>query len=166
MNKISKIALGFVLAVTMGSCHIYQKYDLPNENARVEEYRASVALNDTTGLAYMGWEQIFTDPELRRLINIALENNKDLNNARLNVDIARAQLKGAKLSYFPSAALTPNVGTASYGGSTMNVSYAIPVALNWEIDAFGKILNRKRGAKASLEQMEAYNRAVRSQIIC
>ena len=166
MNKIIKSGLGVVLALTMGSCHIYQKYDLPDNNIRVDEYRVAVEQNDTTGLAYMGWENIFTNPELQRLIKIALENNKDLNNARLNVDIARAQLKGAKLSYFPSATLSPNVGTASYGGSHMQVSYTIPVALNWEIDAFGKILNRKRGAKASVEQTEAYTRAVQSQIIC
>ena len=120
------------------------------------EYRQAVENQDSTGLAYLGWREIFTDPTLQKYIEQALNNNTNLENAKLNVDMARAQLQGAKLSYFPSLAFTPNGGTASYGGSHMNWSYTLPLAANWEIDVFGKILNRKRSAKASLEQTMAY----------
>ena len=37
--------------------------------------------------------------------------------------------------------------------------------MSWEIDIFGKLLNNNRAAKASYEQMQAYEQAVRSQII-
>ncbi len=79
-----------------------------------------------------------------------------MDNARLNVEIAQAQLKGAKLSYFPSLAFAPNGGTASYGGSHMNWSYTLPLSASWEIDAFGKILNRKRAAEVGVQQAENY----------
>lgn len=168
MNRIIKILFvaGAVAALT--SCNIYKKYELPaSDNAIVADYaKATEATVDSTSLPYLGWEQVFTDPQLQNLIRIALDNNKDLDNARLNVDIARAQLKGAKLSYFPSATLNPNVSAASYDRSHMNWTYQIPIALNWEIDAFGKILNRKRGAQMTLEQTQAYEQAARSQIIC
>lgn len=155
------------VASTLSGCHIYQKYSLPENEAIVNDYRKALeTAPDSTALPYLGWREVFTDPMLQSLIQTALDNNKDLANARLNIDIARAQLKGAKLSYFPSLALTPNGGTASYGGSHMNWSYTIPLALNWEIDAFGKILNRKRGAEATVEQTEAYRQAAQSQIIC
>lgn len=153
------------LALTMSSCHIYNKYQLPEDNAVAAEYAKAVEQQDSTGLAYMGWREIFTDPILQGYIERALSENTDLDNARLNVEMAKAQLLGAKLSYLPSLALNPNGGSASYGGSHMNWSYSIPVAANWEVDAFGKILNRKRGAKASLEQTRAYEQAVRSQIV-
>ena len=39
------------------------------------------------------------------------------------------------------------------------------MAVSWEIDIFGKLLNTKRGAKAAVLQSEAYQQAVRSQII-
>lgn len=156
------------MAVAMSSCHIYQKYELPSEeNSFVGDYqKATEQTVDSTSLEYLGWEKVFTDPILQGYIRKALENNTDLDDARHNIEIAQAQLKGAKLSYFPSLALNPNGGSASYGGSHMNWSYSIPLAANWEIDAFGKILNRKRGAKVSLEQMQDYEQAVRSQIIC
>ena len=167
--KILKPALFCVAAtVALSSCNIYKKYELPvNDSEIVADYRKSVeSTPDSTSLPYLGWEEVFTDPKLRTLIHLALANNNDLDNARLNVDIARAQLKGAKLSYFPSLALNPNGGTASYGGSHMNWSYTIPAAMSWEVDIFGKILNRKRAAQVGVEMAEDYRQATRSQIIC
>ena len=149
-------------------CHIYRQYELPKEDSViVEEYAKALEMPaDSTTLPYMGWREVFTDTILQGYIETALENNTDLRNALLNVDIARAQLKGAKLSYFPSLSLGPNGGTASYGGSHMNWSYTIPLAAQWEIDVFGKILNRKRGAQTHLEMMEDYRQAAQSQIVC
>lgn len=156
-----------VLASSLSGCQVYRKYSLPENEAIVNDYKRAAAVSpDSSTLPYLGWRDVFRDPMLQTLIQTALDNNKNLENARLNVDIARAQLKGAKLSYFPSLALNPNGGTALYGGSHMNWSYTIPLALNWEIDAFGKILNRKRGAEVTVEQMEAYRQAAQSQIVC
>lgn len=166
-NIILRSAAIVVLASTLSSCHLYQKYSLPENEAIVDDYKKALeAQPDSASLPYLGWREVFTDPQLQSLIQTALDNNKDLDNARLNIDIARAQLKGARLSYFPSLALSPNGGTSSYGGSHMNWSYTIPLALNWEIDAFGKILNRKRGAEVAVEQAEDYRQAAQSQIVC
>lgn len=168
--KVIKISIAVAVTtsiVLLTSCNIYKKYELPQDSALITEYRKAVETPaDSTTLPYLGWKDVFKDPLLQGYIQTALDNNRDLKNAMLNVDIARAQLKGAKLSYFPSLALSPNVGTSSYGGSHMNWSYTIPAALNWEIDAFGKILNRKRGAKVSVEMAEDYTAAARSQIVC
>jgi len=168
MNNIKLCATGALVAVALSSCHIYKKYELPvNESAIAADFGKAVeAQADTTSLPYLGWEQVFRDPKLQSLIRLALANNKDLKNAKLNVDIAHAQLKGAKLSYFPSLAFTPNGGSASYGGSHMNWSYTLPLAAQWEIDVFAKILNRKRGAQANYEMSQDYEQAVRSQIVC
>ena len=156
------------MAAALSSCHIYQKYELPAEDSAIAaDFRKALeAPADSASLPYLGWEEIFKDPKLQSLIRLALANNTNLENAKLNVDIAHAQLKGAKLSYFPSLAFTPNGGTASYGGSHMNWSYTLPLAAQWEIDAFAKILNRKRGAQMSYEMSQAYEQATRSQIIC
>lgn len=167
MNNIAKGALCAVVALSMSSCHIYQKYELPADSAVAADFKKAVeVVPDSTQLPYLGWEKVFRDPKLQTLIRLALANNKDLENAKLNIDIAAAQLKGAKLSYLPSLAFTPNGGSASYGGSHMNWSYTLPLAASWEIDVFGKILNRKRGAEVAKEQMEDYRQAVQSQIVC
>lgn len=167
MNRFIKYSLMLAAVTLLGSCNIYKKYELPaDNNVYVADFRKATENVDSTSLPYLGWEKIFTDPTLQSYIRMALDNNQNLDDARLNVEIANAQLKGAKLSYFPSAALTPNGGAASYGGSHMNWSYSIPLNINWEVDVFGKILNRKRGAQVTKEQMQDYEQAVRSQIIC
>lgn len=154
------------VALLMQSCHIYQKYQLPEDNIIIDDYKKSLSAPvDSTEFGNLGWREVFTDKNLQNLISTALENNKDLDNARLNVEVAHAQLKGARLSYLPSLSFNPNGGSASYGGSHMNWSYTLPLAASWEVDVFGKILNRKRGAEMSYEQAKSYEQAVRSQII-
>ena len=96
-------------ATTLGSCNIYSKFKMPTDTALTEEYvKARDAEADSAAFGNLRWQEVFTDPVLVDLIYQALDNNKDLANAKLNVDIAHAQLLGAKLSYLPSVALAPN----------------------------------------------------------
>lgn len=114
----------------------------------------------------LSWRQTFTDPLLQRYIELALKQNKDLDNARLNVEMANAQLKGAKLAYFPSLAFSPNGGGAKYGKADMGWSYTLPLSAAWEVDIFGRLLNQKRSAQAGVRMAEDYRQAAQSQIIC
>lgn len=166
VKNISKIAIVAALTAVLPGCHIYNKFDLPDDNALAQEYvKATEAEADSSAFGNLPWQEVFTDPMLADLITRALDNNKDLRNAKLNVDIAHAQMKGARLSYLPSLALNPNGAGASYAGSTISWTYQLPLAASWEIDVFGKILNSKRGAEAAHAQAKDYEQAVRSQII-
>ena len=166
-NKSLYIAVATLSISMLSSCSLYKKFEMPqDESALVTEYvKAQEAEVDTTTFGNLRWQEVFTDPMLVDLINQALANNVNMQNAKLNVDIAQAQLKGAKLSYYPSVALAPNGALASYAGSDFIGTYQIPLAVSWEVDIFGKLLNNKRSAEATVAQTEAYNQAVRSQII-
>ncbi|MCM1291010.1 MAG: TolC family protein [Prevotella sp.] len=167
MHNLVKISFIAALALISTSCNLYKKYEIPEDTAITSEYKKILDQKvDSASLPYLSWEQVFRDPTLQSLIRTALSNNRNLDNARLNIEIAQAQLKGAKLSYFPSVAFAPNGGGSTVGGSDMNWTYQLPLSANWEIDAFGKILNTKRGAEVSVEQAEYYRQSVRSQIVC
>lgn len=167
--KLSNIILAAAVApmlIATSGCGIYGKYSTPDNTALTAAYKeARVTGPDSAALGNLMWEDVFTDPLLVDLINRALANNTSLRNAQSNVEIAQAQVLGAKLSYLPSIALTPNGAGSSYAGSSLSWTYSIPAAASWEVDIFGKILNSKRGAQAALYQSEAYAQAVRSQII-
>lgn len=161
--QATAVALGVSL---LSSCHIYNKFEMPEDNALAQEYvQASKEQGDSMAFGNIRWQDVFTDPVLADLINQALENNVNLQNAKLNVDIAHAQLKGARLSYLPSAAFAPNGAYASYAGSDYVGTYQLPLSVSWEVDIFGKLLNTNRGAKAALLQSKSYEQAVRSQVI-
>lgn len=166
LNNIVRAAVLMAVIATMGSCGIYKKYETPQDTTLTKAYAEARAQQpDSSAFGNILWEDVFTDPRLATLINQALENNTNLRNARLNVEVAQANLKGARLSYLPSVALSPNGAGASYAGSDINWTYTIPAQVSWEIDIFGKLLNGKRGAKAAVLKSEAYAQAVRSQII-
>lgn len=166
INKIAHVAVVVALAASLSGCHIYQKYDTPTSSAITRAYAEARSQEpDSTALGNLLWEDVFTDAKLASLINTALENNTNLRNAQLNVEVAQANLLGAKLSYLPSLVLAPNGSGSSMAGSDMSWSYSLPAQLSWEVDIFGKLLNSKRGAKAALLKSEAYAQATRSQII-
>ena len=161
-------AIVAVVAATMSSCHIYKKYELPEEGISKSVVEARQEPVDSLALGNLSWDKVFTDPQLQALIQIALDKNVNLQNAHLNVEMANAQLLGAKLSYVPQLTFSPNAATASYGGSSISKhtwSYQIPVNASWQIDLFGGLLNNKRNAQASVEGAKAYAQAVRTQIV-
>lgn len=170
-NKIASGILAAAFAVAASGCHIYQKFEMPDSSALTREYvEAKAAEVDSTSLGALPWQQVFTDPVLTDLINQALENNTDLKNAKLNIDVAHANMLGARLSYLPSVALAPQGGNSATnlpggGWSNKNWTYNIPLSVSWEIDVFGKTLNAKRSAETAYEMSKDYEQAVRSQII-
>ena len=158
-------------ASAMTGCNIYKKFEMPTDSQLTQQYvKADSVTRNPEAYGNLQWQQVFTDPILAGLIQQALENNTNLQNAKLNVDAAQARLQGAKLAYFPSVALAPQGGkswTKLHGGDMVGSdwTYSIPLSVNWEVDIFARLLNSKRGAKMALLQSESYEQAVRSQLI-
>lgn len=165
--KISSLAVATLMGMSMlSSCHIYNKFHMPEDTNLTKEYvEAKNAATNSESFGNMRWENVFTDPLLQDYINRALANNNNLDNARLNVEVARANVLGARLSYLPSVVINANGAGASYAKSDMSWTYTLPMAISWEIDVFGKTLNAKRSAEAALRMQTDYEQAVRSQII-
>lgn len=165
-KSFSIIVAGAVSILILTGCNVYRKYDLARESGVGKEYKQAIeAPADSNAFGNLKWQKVFTDPILADLIQKALDNNVDLDNARLNVDAAHAQLKGARLSFFPSVALAPNGAISKYGDLPSSKTYQLPMAVSWEIDIFGKLLNSKRSADANYKATICYEQAVRSQII-
>lgn len=61
----------------------------------------------------LGWRDFFTDPRLRRLIDIALHSNRDLRTAIVEVAQANAQFREQRAALFPSISAT---GAGYYEG--------------------------------------------------
>ena len=167
-TNIISLAVASALSLSMlSSCHIYNKFHMPQDSELTREYTEALeAPVDSAAFGNLAWEQVFTDPLLRDYINRALANNVNIDNARLNVEVARANVLGARLSYLPYVAINANGAGASYAKSDMSWTYTIPMAISWEIDVFAKTLNNKRAAETSLRMQRDYEQAVRSQIIC
>ena len=152
--------------VGLGACSVYKSYERPDMPVVDSLYRQAAATSaDTTSIASLSWRELFTDPKLQALIETGLQNNTDLNIARLKVTEAEATLMTSRLAYLPSISFEPSGTLRNVDGNAMTKSYDIAASASWEVDIFGKLTNAKRGAKAALEQSEAYRQAVQTQLI-
>ena len=164
---MKKLLICMFVAAGLSGCHIYKAYQRPEAIVPDSLYRQSevAADADPVSLASLSWRQLFTDPMLQDLIETGLENNTDLNIARLKVEEAEAMLMTSRLSYLPSVTLSPQGSVSGLAGEKATKTYNLAASAEWEIDVFGKVLNAKRGAKAVLEQSEAYRQAVQTQLV-
>lgn len=154
MKKIILIAFA---VLSLSGCGLYTKYERPDVSFTDSLYRRVSEAEDTTSIASMKWEELFTDPILQKWIRLGLDNNTDLNVARFKVEEAQAALLTARWAFLPGVSASVQGGTPGTVTAEFDVS--------WEADIFGKLRNAKKGAAAALEQSEAYRQAVQTRLI-
>ena len=163
---MKKIIMTITATALLSSCGLYKSYERPTDIKTDGLYNTVITNEqDSLGLAVYSWKEIFTDPNLQILIEKGLEQNTNLNNARLQIEQAEAVLKAAKWAFIPGFAFAPQGSLAGVDWGKASQTYTIPVAASWQIDVFGGLLNAKKRAKAQLENSEAYKQAVQSQLV-
>ena len=169
--KIQNIMIMGLAALALTSCKsLYGTYQRPNVNTKgiVRDSLSmtdTLVVTDTTSFGNMPWRSVFTDPQLQMHIERALTNNVDLLNAALNVKMAEAQLKAARLSFLPSFTFAPQGTIASWDGGKAISTYQLPIAASWNVDLFGNLLSQKRAAQVALLATKDYQTLVKTNII-
>lgn len=170
MKIYSNIILVGLAALSLTGCKsLYGKYERPAVNTQglvrdPVSATDTLAVTDTTSLGSMPWREVFTDPQLQVLIQKALDNNTNMLNAALNVDMAEAQLKAAKLAFVPQFTFTPQ-GTITRFNNTTTKSYSIPVNASWNLSLFGGLTSAKRAQQMVLLQSQDYKRSVQTSLV-
>ncbi|UYW02348.1 TolC family protein [Flavobacterium agricola] len=172
MNKnITRISVVVGASFLMQSCLVAKKYERPNLKAE-ENFRTEVVEKDTTSIAKIEWNKVFTDQYLQNYIQQGLENNYDIQIAAQNIAAAEASMKRGKAGYFPtinaSATWTHQEisKNSQFGGLFSQLDqYQLSPSLSWEADIWGKIRSNKRATAATYLQSVATNKALQAQII-
>ena len=158
MKKIL-IPILLFLIVTTNSCNLYKHYERPDISFVDSLYNKIPMANSYESIARMTWRELFADTLLQDCIELGLKNNTNLEIARLKVEQAEATLQTSKLAFFPSVSFS---GQMNIGEKN---TYTLLPSMSWEIDAFGRMQNTKKGAEAALGATEAYKQAVQTQLI-
>ena len=158
------------LLISLNGCSIYRNYKRPeglpvDSLYRTDGLQSGAAGADSLGIAALSWEELFQDPALQSLIRLGLENNTDMQVAILRTDQAQAQFKAAKLAFLPSLTFAPDAAISKNGSNTATKTYEVPVQASWEIDLFGSLRNAKKEAQSALLGQQAYQQAVRTNLI-
>lgn len=130
---------------------------------------ATVSGSDATSPSaapLMAWDRFFIEPRLQALIRLALEHNRDLRVAALNVEQARAQAVIREADLWP----TVNLGVGGIrvptntGGVSTTVTGGLAVTA-YEIDLFGRVRQQASAAQAQLQASEFLQAAARASLI-
>ena len=167
------MALASVLLSGCKAYHsLYDDYERPevktdNVVRNPIDDNAYLSSADSTGFGNLPWRSVFTDANLQTIIERTLANNPDLLNAALNIDMAEAQLKAAKLAYLPSVAFAPQGSITHFGTHTKATqAYTLQIAASWNVDLFGNLRSQKKAAQVALLQTKDYELAVKTGLIC
>lgn len=172
-NKIYRVALLGLTATVMQSCFVAKDYKRP-ELKTADLYRNEVVSTDTTSLANVSWDKVFTDPLLQGYISKGLQNNLDIRIAMQNIVAAQATMKQGKAGYFPSLSvgtdwthqeLSKNSQFGAFLADRSTNQYQLSGNLSWEADIWGKIRSNKRATNAAYLQTTAVNQAIKTQLI-
>ena len=162
--------MGLAAVAFTGCKSLYGRYERPDINTRglvrdAVSATDTLAVADTSSFGDMPWRTVFTDSQLQALIERGLVNNTDLLNAALNVKMAEAQLKAARLAFVPSFTFSPQGTISSWDGNKAMKTYQLPVAASWSIDLFGNLLSQKRSSQMVLLGTRDYQLVVKTNVI-
>lgn len=170
MKRYNFLIIGLAAVTLTGCKSLYGKYERPavNTSGLIRDAvndNDTLAVTDTTSFANIPWRSVFTDPQLQTLIEKTLANNPDLLNAALNIDMAEAQLKVAKLAFLPGITFTPQGTISTWDGQKANKTYSLPVNASWDANLFGSLTAAKRSVQVTMLQMKDYQVAVQTKLI-
>lgn len=172
--KIYKFVLVPAVLFSLQSCFVAKDYGRPDVLPDQSLYRTDNLPADSTSMADVPWEEIFTDPILQGHIATGLENNLDIRIALQNILAAEAYMKQGRAGQLPTLDvngsytwLDPSLGSQAglaLGGESVN-QYDLTASLSWEADIWGRIRSRKRAFAASYLQSVAAHQAVKTELI-
>jgi len=176
MRKQTLLALGAF--VFLGGCSLAPKYKQPQAPIPIrwpqgDAYQNTQAISEAPAAQALKWEDFFTDKQLRKIIETALNNNRDLRLAALNVERARA------LYGIQRAELFPTVNAVGAGGKQRRSAdligpgdartveqYSVDMGIAaWEIDFFGRIRSLKDQALEAYLATEQARRSAQIALI-
>ncbi len=155
MNINRFLLVGAIVAL-LGGCTLAPEYTRPAApvpadwpaGAAYQETKSAASAPTAEGLP---WREFFTDERLQKIIETALNNNRDLRLAALNVERARAYYGIQRAELLPSVNAIGSgskervpADLSSTGSAMTAERYGVNLGItSWEIDFFGRIRSLK-----------------------
>lgn len=184
LNKIGFWGVLSLLVLSFG-CKVGKDYQRPDLDTP-EYYRgADTTQLDTSNLSQVAWQNFFEDPVLKALIDSAIANNYDMQDALKTIQIADQRLRESKAGYLPSidgiARSTQEWRSDNAYTSPMSKYYEegeapgtlfrqqsqweIGLSLNWELDIWGKIRRQNEASLANYLQTYEARKLLQTELI-
>ena len=159
-------------AAFLAGCSMAPRYSRPDAPVPASwptgpAYQSGAAPAGETAAADLQWSRFFVNPQLQKLIGLALANNRDLRVAALNVEKSRARFRIRRADQLPTVEAAGSgvvqrlpADLSPTGEAMISRNYNLSLGLSsYEIDFFGRIRSLTDQA---LQQFLATEQARRS----
>lgn len=154
-------------AALLAGCSLMPAYERPAAPVPAQFPSAPSAAASDASVADLGWRELFADPRLRELIGLALENNRDLRVATLNIEKARALYGIQRANSLPGVDATGSatssrtaVDQTTPGAPQVMHTYSAGVGFSaYELDLFGRVRSLNEQALQTFLQREENRRS-------
>jgi multidrug efflux system outer membrane protein len=163
MKHLKQTALCLSLSTFVGlaGCTMAPTYTRPAAPIPADwptgpSYQGETAGAQQQPLADRTWRDFYLDDNLQTLIALALENNRDLRVATLNIERSQAQYRVQRAKLVPEV----DAGASDNNQAAANQQYSVDIGVSsYELDLFGRVQSLKDQA---LEQYLATEQAQRT----
>ncbi len=170
VNNVSRALVRFGLAVlplVSAGCLFLPSYERPTV---LDEKPFREAPETQATIADMKWWEVFEDPYLEKLINTALDKNRDLQIAIARINEARGILGVTRPDQFPRVDISGraqrvDASDLSAFPTGLNNDFDILGRLNFEIDIWGRYASATEAARSQLLSTEYAYRAVTLSLV-
>ena len=167
--------LALAAATALGGCTLAPRYERPALPVSPSwPVPAETAAAGQSG-ADLAWRDVFTDARLQSVIQLSLEQNRDLRVAVANIEQARAQYRIQRADLLPGINATgthtqsSQPAGAAIPGQTGNFKldqYTVSAGFSaYELDLFGRVRSLTAAALQSFFATEENRRAVQISLI-
>lgn len=176
--KTTALCLPLAASVCLGGCTMAPRYARPEApisaawpNGPADQ--KGIDNPPDKNVADIPWQKFFVDQQLQKLIAMALENNRDLRIAALNIERSRAQYRIQRAELLPridanttgSRQRIPQDLSGSGQAETVE-QYSVGVGVSsYELDLFGRLQSLKDQALAQYLATEQAQRTVQISLI-
>lgn len=174
----TSLIFSMVLLVLSGCASMAPEYARPEAPVPAKwpsgpAYKENNAVQGNQSADEIKWQDFFADKKLQQLITLALENNRDLRIAALNIERSQALYRIQRADLFPTVNATGN-GTeervpavlSTTGQTVTGHVYSVSLGFSaYEIDFFGRVRSLKDQALEEFFATEEARRSVQISLV-
>jgi len=173
MKKMKNVLTPLALALLMTGCvNLAPKYERPAAPVAGGFPTVEGTVNSGNPVANeapanIAWQRFFADARLQQLIALALQNNRDLRVAILNIEQARAAFQIQRAARFPAinAGITANRASTA-GDAPLTSVYQVGLSVTaFELDLFGRVKNLSDAALAQYLATEEARKSAQISLV-
>lgn len=162
-----------LLAALLGGCAMTPEYERPDAPVAADWPVDSAGDAGSIPAAQIAWRDFVRDDALRRTIELALDHNRDLRLAALNVEQARARFRVQRSELYPEinagAGVARQRTSADFsptGDAQTTTQYSVSAGLAaYELDFFGRVRSLRDQALESYLATEEAQLSARISLI-